>query len=685
VLLAAGIALSGALAPLSSTGAGAAASSGWELAYQNESTGDLALLNAAGGAVTDLGSKEAMASGTSPAIAAAGSSAYVVAFQASNGDLDTYATSGMGTPPDSSIAMATGSSPAIASSGVSVEVAFVNASGDLVLYNPGNGTSSNTGLAVAAQTNPAITPTTGGWEVAYQDASTGHLFLYSSATKGVLVDAHISMATSTSPSIAIDPGGTYEVAVQNSNHQLETYRGTSGTKTDTAQGMATGTSPAIAKTPGGFEIAFTTINDSLATYDSLGVSTVTSEMISAGTSPSIAAAKKGGFEPAFQSPSGALDLFGIQTSGALASSTAPSIALSTPLAVETKSFHAYGQVAKSTEECYATSGDPLSVSSSCKSWQSPPTAGSAATAYSAGDFCLAYGTNAQTLSTNNATNLVGKIGFTAPRGNQIEDPFSGSTCATSRIDSRYGLWLHSSKATSFCLGLNSCGMVHTVNFASTALRPWYANGELVMSANYNVVTDNVGTSPYPKSSWHSYLCNWLQDQASGHQLQLCEETWRSDSYMPQLCSNLQVGGTNVCTTPDGDVSSICDADAGGFDECVSPDFTGSGTIAWTRPQANTMFSTNLGTPYFAGNRYGTGAYSVAVTQANMGEIIRLINLALSIDQGKSHFGSVAPFSTAPSDYAATVLEVGNEGIQNYGSTVASIGSSAGSLSETFKY
>jgi hypothetical protein len=100
-----------------------------------------------------------MAAGTSPAIAASGTS-WQVAFQANTGDL--YIRYSSGATGDSGLGMMHGTSPAIAAlSDGSFEQAFQANTGDLYVRNSASG-PGDTGLGMAAGTSPAITapPTT---------------------------------------------------------------------------------------------------------------------------------------------------------------------------------------------------------------------------------------------------------------------------------------------------------------------------------------------------------------------------------------------------------------------------------------------------------------------------------------------------------------------------------------------
>jgi hypothetical protein len=493
------------------------------------------------------------------------------------------------------------------------------------------------------------------------------------------------MARSTSPTIAPGPADGFEVAIQASSTDLLLYDTLTTLSESTAAGMQPGTGPAITSTKKGFEVAFETNQGTLATYDSSNVLTDTLEQMAVGTSPSATRSAAGGWgwETTFQGPSGRLLTYGAKTPARMAVGTSPSIATTSATVSKPSSFPIYAQVASSSEDCFATVGDPLDAATSCTSWSATPDVASPGSMASLGDFCMDYGTDASPMDATNTANLIGEIGITPARdADQIMDPTTGTTCTTSGTSSRYGLLLQSALDSGFCLA-GPCGIQHGVNFATRSLRPWFANGELLLGSSYDPVSDNVGTGRLPNSSWHSYMCPWIQDVTTTQGFQLCLETWRSDSGFPALCPD-QVAGANVCTT-DGVVQTVCDEDVTGYDECVSPGFSDDSTIVWTRPQAGTVLATNVGAPYVGGNTFGRRSYAVAITQANLAEVVRLINLALAMDKSGGHDAGTAPFSPNPSDYAVTAVEDGDEGIENFGSPSASLGSNVGNLSVTSQY
>ena len=508
------------------------------------------------------------------------------------------------------------------------------------------------------------------------------------STTGVLV------AAGTSPAIAPSPAGGFEAAVQGQSGYLVTY----ATKTSRASGsgpaMQSGTSPVITDSKGGVEVAFQGQDGSLATLDTRGQTDDTGEQMAAGASPALAAPSGGGWEPAFVNASGNLALWGVAEAPTVSAGTNPSIATTASSVAPTRTFPLYGQVSASSEDCLATSQDPLVTPTLCTPWSSPPAVIPPGSWSGPGDFCLGYGTDQPNLTKVDAQKLTSKIGFAAPLGDQLWDPTpgTGTTCATSGVDSRWGLLLQGSKTATYsgatkaaakaaskstwCI-TSTCGLQHAVTWLTpTVLRPWYANGELSFSASFDPVWDNAGNGSVQASVWHSYLCPWVRDlsatTASKPAFQLCVETWRTDGSAIGICPTVPMSGTDVCMSGKV-VARICDEDFGGFNECVYPDFVNNYTVIWTRPQAFTRLVTNTGAAYQGKNVLGNRHYAVTVTQANLLEIVRLLNLALSMDQGNGQFKTARALSGDPSDYGVSGLEVGQEGYATNGSSLGRAG------------
>jgi hypothetical protein len=631
-----------------------------------------------------------------------GAGGFEVAFQGSNGDLDIY-DSRTHSFVKTLGAMAPGTDPAIASNAMGKdEVTFEASNGDVALYNPHTNAVTTTTKLMMSGSSPSIAPSgVTAWDVAFASGA-GALKLYSTSS-GLVSSTSASVASGTSPSITPSPAGGFEVAVQESSGDLATYATKTKKTFDTREQVASGTSPAVVVSRGNVEVAFQGPDGSFSTEDARGHINDTGEQMASGTSPALTAASGGGWEPGFQNASSNLGVWGVAESPAVASGTSPSIATAATSVVPTSTFSLYGQVSRSSEDCIATAEDPLVAPTLCTPWSAPPGIIPPGKWRGPGDFCLGYGTDQPNLTRLNAQNLTSKIGFDAKRGDQLSDPAppgTGTTCATSGVDSKWGLLLQGSKSatvastskaaaeSTFCLS-DTCGLQHTVTWLTpTVLRPWYANGQLNFSTNYDPVWDNSGNGTDQASVWHSYLCPWVRDLSAPTTaktgFQLCAETWRTDGTQIGICPWVPMSGTDVCMSGQT-VSSACDEDFGGFNECVYPDFAGGYTIVWTRPQPLTRLVTNEGASYQGNNTLGNQHYSVTVTQANLLEIVRLLNLALSIDHENGVFKTMAAFSTDPSDYGVTGFEVGQEGYATNGSTTAGFGANASGLAAISQY
>ncbi len=204
-----------------------------------------------------------------------------------------------------------------------------NTSGNyLTLYGRINAVEylRNTGYGMMAGTSPSIAAQSGGsYEVAFQ-ANTGILWIYSSLS-GTAVPTGYGMNPGTSPSIVALPNGGYEVAFQGAgNGKLWLY--TNAAYPTTVQ-MAPGTSPSMVVWPNGnWEVAVQNSNNDLQLYGSL-VSGDLGYGIMSGTSPSITM-QGGSYVVAFQANTGGLWVYGPAggwpTGNNMASGASPSIA-----------------------------------------------------------------------------------------------------------------------------------------------------------------------------------------------------------------------------------------------------------------------------------------------------------------------------------------------------------------------
>ncbi len=447
--------------------------------------------------------------------------------------------------------------------------------------------------------------------------------------------------------------------------------------------MESGTSPSVVLTNGADEVAFQSSSGDFATFDSRYLLTDTGEAMARNVSPSIASAAGGGWNAAFPNGSSDLSVYGAATTDPLAPLSSPSIATNVSSPTRSNSFAFYEQDAVKQRECSAVSGDPLVPPSTCRKWSAPPQIIPPGGFESPGDFCLDYGAGVNQLTTPNSADLTNQVGFAAPASNQIEDPKTGTTCSTNGPSSLWGLLLSGSKATNYCV--TNCGLQHVITWSSTNVRPWMGNGQLALRTGFNAVSDNVDL--IQQSVWHSYLCPFIRDVSSSSPstqgFELCEELWRSDHSQVGLCPAYEAGA-NICLSG-GQVTTICDEDPSGFDECLYPDFTNGYTIAWTRPQAGTKFSTSTGASYQNNNVFGNHLFKVTVTQPDLLEVVRLFNLALSIDHANGLFTTKTPLSTNPSDYAVVIMEDGQEGNAINGSTSATLGANVSDLGASSQF
>ena len=485
--------------------------------------------------------------------------------------------------------------------------------------------------------------------------------------------------------------GTYAVAAEGVNDDLYTFLSQTQQSKDSKFGMLSGTSPAIAAIGGvakGFEAAFESNVDTFTTFDSNQQGHNTQEPMLNATSPALAGSTGGGWEPAFVDASGHLASWGMEFSPSVATGSSPSIATSSSLVAPTSTYPIYSQQTTSSQDCVATTGDPLSPNPYCDGWANQPHIATPGQYFipTPVDFCVNYGTGASKLDTSTSRDLTGLVGFGAPASKQFTNT-TGSTCSTTGTDSRYGLLLQGSSSNGYCINA-ACGIQHGVNFPYPGyyLYPWYANGQLTVSGNYDPVSDSV--TAQPNSSWHSYLCPWVHDGVSNQGFQLCSETWRSDQGSPAVCTSENLGGANLCISG-GVVQSICDLDTTGYDECVDPGFAPPGVpaggIVWTRPQSGTRLATNTGAVFQGKNALGNRKYSMTVTQANLKEILRLLNLALSVDHQNGQLLTTPAYSNNPADFTVSALEIGDEGIAVNGGTSVWMGANMSKLQASSQY
>ena len=247
--------------------------------------------------------QDPIATGTSPSIADLGGTAYIVAFQGANGDLETYSTANGLT--DTGYAMAADTSPAIAAyAGGGWAAAFQATNGAMETFTS-TGTFVYSAQGMDAGTSPAIAASpSGGYEVAFQvNTNDLHTDAYTSltATGGTISDLPLGMAAGTNPAIAALSTGDYEVAFQANTGSLWTYGPGSGGGNESL-GMAAGTSPAItALANGEWQAAFEDNNNVLWTHGNVPGTTNTGIAMAPDTSPSITGLGGENFAMAWQS------------------------------------------------------------------------------------------------------------------------------------------------------------------------------------------------------------------------------------------------------------------------------------------------------------------------------------------------------------------------------------------------
>jgi hypothetical protein len=134
-----------------------------------------------------------------------------------------------------------------------------------------------------AVTSPAITAVSGGYEIAFQ-ATTGALWTVGASGSN---DTGLSMAATSSPSIAANSANVYEAAFQSSSGQVDVHP--LRLRREQHLPMMAGTDPAIAALPGnGFEVAYQANSTALWIQTPSGGGVNWSFGMHSGSSPSIA-------------------------------------------------------------------------------------------------------------------------------------------------------------------------------------------------------------------------------------------------------------------------------------------------------------------------------------------------------------------------------------------------------------
>jgi hypothetical protein len=159
----------------------------------------------------------AMASGTSPSVAALPNGQLALAFQGSNGHF-WYGVAGPNSGQDSGGVMAAGTSPSIAATASSqVPFAFHGSNGDLWVGLGGLHSGVDTGFSMLAGTSPSVA-VANGVVVAFQ-AGNGSLWLY--INNGFISTVNTGLAMSgRPPSIIPTSSGGYQISFKGSNGDL---------------------------------------------------------------------------------------------------------------------------------------------------------------------------------------------------------------------------------------------------------------------------------------------------------------------------------------------------------------------------------------------------------------------------------------------------------------------------------
>jgi hypothetical protein len=236
-----------------------------------------------------------LAPGTSPAIVAWGDGGYRIAYvNAADGLLwelppaggPYYAGAGFGVAP--------GTSPAATYiPGVGPQLAFHAAGWNTLVYVDANNVGHNTGIAMGTGVSPAMAPMPGG---GVEYAFGCGLLCVVGPDMVVHFVSGVYVADGTTPAIATQPYGSYQVAVTTGASSGGTlWTVTDGVASNTGGYVQPGTSPAIVALPyGGFEIAYVrTVTGHLWYVGPDGAGRDTGVTATGGSSPSMAPARVG--------------------------------------------------------------------------------------------------------------------------------------------------------------------------------------------------------------------------------------------------------------------------------------------------------------------------------------------------------------------------------------------------------
>ena len=190
-----------------------------------------------------------LAPGTNPAVAVQPDGSSLVAWLASSGLLWTLDSAGHQVNTQHQVAA--GTSPVIVDAGGRAGMRWCSTAPEMTsLRQLGPGgqrqRAGESGPAVAAGTSPAVAGDGhGGFEVAYHAAGTDHLVTVTQA--GITRDAGVVMAAGASPAVTALAGGGFEAVYPNASGAL-TGIGPDGTARPlgSGPGVAAGTSPAVA-------------------------------------------------------------------------------------------------------------------------------------------------------------------------------------------------------------------------------------------------------------------------------------------------------------------------------------------------------------------------------------------------------------------------------------------------------
>ena len=290
-----------------------------------------------------------------------------------------------------------------------------------------------------------------------------------------------------------------------------------------------------------------------------------------------------------------------------------------------------------------------------------------------------YGPGSRAMNEPSTANLSDVFGFRTTSSNfQRVDPVTGSGCGITGTSSRWGMVLHGSSSDGFCVPAN-CGIMHLLNWTTSAVRPFQGGHSLAYGAKFGVVSDNVGW-PVAQSVWHGFLCPALKDTSTGQGFLLCQEMWRSDAGADAIChANFSMlDGSSVCVDG-GKVTAVMAPGGNNFREFIGPDPGGYYGMVWTRPQAGSQLATSTAGTFKNLNQFGMQRYAVTVNPTQLRRIVGMFNLALAIDKENGQYLNVSPMSTRLGDWALTSLQIGAEGNSVNQSSSAMIGISASNL------